>query len=87
MTAYARRREFVRLDGRTFVVLIGPEGLRSIKERKPAPRGVRDFTYWHRSHRIPGVGRGDRFGKKSIVRQVIEGAGFNPENLNESARA
>lgn len=93
MSAPVAARRVIRLEGRTFVVMIDDQARpRSIKERKVHQAGrpwecLVDVPYWHKSHRLPGPGRMGR--RQSIVRQVLTSAGFNPDELKvkESANA
>lgn len=86
MSAHAQARRIVDLEGRRFVVMIDHAGPRSIKVRKTLNAGrpwesMYDSPYWHRSHAIPGPGRQGR--GKSIVRQVLEAAGFDPAQVRK----
>jgi hypothetical protein len=64
-------------EGRTFMVKFGAadEPLAIMERTRRSNGKLRDHTYWHRTHGLPGAGRNGR--QQSIVRTVLENAGVS----------
>lgn len=66
-----RMRKRVKVDGRTFIVVIDDEGPRMIYERKLINEGhlylekYVESSYWHRNNK-------KKLGKRSMVAKIIE---------------